>query len=102
MLVQGNPKEVTVQLTSDELCVICMFVYRVPAVLMTILQVVLSSPVNRSCNWMRSLLNTAEYCLQTIGQLEEKLKEKIDPVFREQVVFTEEHDHFVDVCDSAE
>jgi hypothetical protein len=43
------------------------------------------------------LLNTAEYCLQTLGQLEEKLKSTVDDAFKEQITFAEEHDQFVEV-----
>lgn len=64
----AKEREVIIQLTQDEICVICIF------------------------------LNTAEYCLQTINQLQEKLKDKIDEAFKEKIDFSEEHDKFVDVC----
>ena len=36
--------------------------------------------------------------MQTIGQLEAKLKEKVDGPFKDQVTFSDEHDAFGDVC----
>lgn len=40
------------------------------------------------------ILTTSEYCLETVQQLEEKLKEKIDPSFNENVDLSEEKDIF--------
>ncbi|EGD75791.1 hypothetical protein PTSG_07909 [Salpingoeca rosetta] len=44
-----------------------------------------------------SILNTADYCLQTTEQLEAKMKEKLDAPFNEQVNLTEEQDKFNEV-----
>ncbi|KAI9032128.1 Vps53-like protein [Hyaloraphidium curvatum] len=44
------------------------------------------------------LLNTAEYCHVTISQLEDKLKEKIDPNFRDSVDMSTERDIFLNVA----
>lgn len=40
------------------------------------------------------ILTTSEYCLETVQQLEEKLKEKIDPTYAENVDFSDEKDVF--------
>lgn len=40
------------------------------------------------------ILTTSEYCLETVQQLEEKLKEKIDPVFVENIDMSDEKDVF--------
>ncbi|CRK95527.1 CLUMA_CG008996, isoform A [Clunio marinus] len=40
------------------------------------------------------ILTTSEYCLETIQQLEEKLKEKIDPTFANNVDLSDEKDVF--------
>jgi hypothetical protein len=40
------------------------------------------------------ILTTAEYCLETVQQLEEKLKEKIDPSFAENIDLSDEKDVF--------
>ena len=40
------------------------------------------------------ILTTSEYCLETVQQLEEKLKEKIDPVFVENIDMSDEKDIF--------
>lgn len=40
------------------------------------------------------ILTTSEYCLETVVQLEEKLKEKIDLAYAENVDFSEEKDVF--------
>lgn len=40
------------------------------------------------------ILTTSEYCLETVQQLEEKLKEKIDPTYAENVDLSEEKDVF--------
>lgn len=40
------------------------------------------------------ILTTAEYCLETVQQLEEKLKEKIDPSFAENIDLSDEKDIF--------
>ncbi|KAI5449919.1 Vacuolar protein sorting-associated protein 53 [Naganishia albida] len=42
-------------------------------------------------------LNTADYCLQTSLQLEERLKETIDEAFKDQVSFEAEQEQFVGV-----
>lgn len=38
------------------------------------------------------VLNTAEYCLNTSLQLEERLKDKIDPKFREEISFQDQRE----------
>lgn len=40
------------------------------------------------------ILTTSEYCLETVQQLEEKLKEKIDPNYAENIDLSEEKDVF--------
>lgn len=40
------------------------------------------------------VLNTAEYCLNTSLQLEERLKDKIDPKFREEISFQDQRETF--------
>lgn len=40
------------------------------------------------------ILTTSEYCLETVQQLEEKLKEKIDPTYANNIDFSEEKDIF--------
>ncbi|KAM0789531.1 hypothetical protein ACM66B_000346 [Microbotryomycetes sp. NB124-2] len=40
------------------------------------------------------VLNTAEYCLETASQLEERLQEKIDPEFKDKVSLEAEKDTF--------
>lgn len=40
------------------------------------------------------ILTTSEYCLETVQQLEEKLKEKIDPAYAENIDLAEEKDVF--------
>lgn len=40
------------------------------------------------------ILTTSEYCLETVQQLEEKLKEKIDVTFNEKIDLSEEMDQF--------
>lgn len=40
------------------------------------------------------VLATSEYCLETVQQLEEKLKEKIDPTYAEKIDLSEEKDVF--------
>ena len=40
------------------------------------------------------ILTTSEYCLETVQQLEEKLKEKIDPTYAENIDMAEEKDVF--------
>jgi vacuolar protein sorting-associated protein 53 len=40
------------------------------------------------------ILTTAEYCLETAQQLEEKLKEKIDPLYSDNIDLSEEKDIF--------
>lgn len=40
------------------------------------------------------ILTTSEYCLETVQQLEEKLKEKIDPTYAEKIDLSEEKDVF--------
>lgn len=46
------------------------------------------------------ILTTAEYCLETTQQLEEKLKEKVDPSLSEKVNFSQEQDIFHNVISS--
>lgn len=41
-----------------------------------------------------SILSTAEYCLETTQQLEEKLKEKIDVSYKEKINMSQEQDIF--------
>ncbi|KAJ9094179.1 hypothetical protein QFC19_008030 [Naganishia cerealis] len=43
------------------------------------------------------ILNTADYCLQTSLQLEERLKETVDPPYNDQVSFDAEHEQFIGV-----
>ncbi|KAI9337934.1 Vps53-like protein [Obelidium mucronatum] len=43
------------------------------------------------------IINTADYCAQTAGQLEEKLIEKIDERFKSNVSFSQEVDAFINV-----
>lgn len=40
------------------------------------------------------ILTTSEYCLETVQQLEEKLKEKIDPAYADNIDMSEEKDVF--------
>lgn len=40
------------------------------------------------------VLNTTEYCLNTSLQLEERLKDKIDPKFREEISFQDQRETF--------
>lgn len=40
------------------------------------------------------ILTTSEYCLETVQQLEEKMKEKIDPTYIDKIDFSEEKDVF--------
>ena len=47
------------------------------------------------------VVNTAEYCADTIPQLEELVKFKIDPLYSERVTFQGEQDLFYDVIASA-
>jgi hypothetical protein len=41
-----------------------------------------------------SILITAEYCLETTQQLEEKLKEKVDPHLADKINLSQEQDMF--------
>jgi hypothetical protein len=41
-----------------------------------------------------SILTTAEYCLETTQQLEEKLREKTDKSFSEKIGLSQEQDIF--------
>jgi vacuolar protein sorting-associated protein 53 len=41
-----------------------------------------------------SILTTAEYCLETTQQLEDKLKEKVDKSYEAQIKFSSEQDIF--------
>jgi predicted nucleotidyltransferase len=41
-----------------------------------------------------SILTTAEYCLETTQQLEEKLKEKVDPHLADKINLSQEQDIF--------
>ncbi|GAA5897830.1 Vps53p [Sporobolomyces salmoneus] len=47
------------------------------------------------------VLNTGEYCLETAAQLEESLKEKIDPEFKDRVSLEAEKELFVGSISSA-
>ncbi|GAA5971234.1 hypothetical protein JCM11641_004197 [Rhodosporidiobolus odoratus] len=47
------------------------------------------------------VLSTAEYCLETATQLEERLREVIDPPLADRVSFTHEKDLFTSVVSSA-
>lgn len=40
------------------------------------------------------VLNTAEYCQNTSLQLEERLKDKIDPTLKEDISFEPERENF--------
>lgn len=40
------------------------------------------------------ILTTAEYCLETAQQLEEKLKEKVEPIYSEKIDLSNEKDIF--------
>lgn len=40
------------------------------------------------------IMTTAEYCLETVQQLEDKLKEKIEPTYKDNVDLSEEKDIF--------
>uniref|UniRef100_A0A336KA85 Vacuolar protein sorting-associated protein 53 homolog n=1 Tax=Culicoides sonorensis TaxID=179676 RepID=A0A336KA85_CULSO len=40
------------------------------------------------------IMTTAEYCLETVEQLEDKLKEKIEPIFKDKIDLSEEKDIF--------
>jgi hypothetical protein len=40
------------------------------------------------------VLNTAEYCQTTLTQLEERLKDKINPEFRDDISFEPERTNF--------
>lgn len=50
--------------------------------------------------WICCILTTAEYCLETTQQLEEKLKEKIDPSLTEKIKLSQEQDIFHSVISS--
>jgi hypothetical protein len=41
------------------------------------------------------ILNTAEYCGNTIGQLEEKITEIVDEDFKSQISFSDENEAFL-------
>ena len=41
-----------------------------------------------------SILCTAEYCLETSQQLQDKLKEKVDPPLRQKIDLTQQQDIF--------
>ncbi|KAK4054186.1 Vacuolar protein sorting-associated protein 53 [Microbotryomycetes sp. JL201] len=47
------------------------------------------------------VLNTAEYCLETAAQLEERLQEKIDPEFKDKVSLEAEKDTFATTISAA-
>ncbi|KAJ3071482.1 Vacuolar protein sorting-associated protein 53 [Podochytrium sp. JEL0797] len=47
------------------------------------------------------IINTADYCAQTAGQLEEKLIEKIDERFKTSVSFSQENEAFINVTGMA-
>lgn len=47
------------------------------------------------------VLNTAEYCLETASQLEERLQEKIDPEFKDRVSLEAEKDTFATTVSAA-
>lgn len=44
-----------------------------------------------------SVLTTADYCLDTVAQLEEKLKERVDPLLKTKINMSEEKDIFSSV-----
>jgi hypothetical protein len=46
------------------------------------------------CFIVASILTTAEYCLETTQQLEEKLKEKVDPHLADKINLSQEQDMF--------
>lgn len=48
-----------------------------------------------------TILTTAEYCLETVQQLEDKLKEKIDKELSEKVNMSQEQDIFHTVISSS-
>lgn len=48
-----------------------------------------------------TILTTAEYCLETVQQLEDKLKEKIDKELAEKINMSQEHDIFHNVISSS-
>lgn len=48
-----------------------------------------------------TILTTAEYCLETVQQLEDKLKEKIDKDLAEKINMSQEHDIFHNVISSS-
>lgn len=43
---------------------------------------------------LSSILSTAEYCLETTQQLEEKLKEKINVSYKDKINMSQEQDIF--------
>ncbi|TFK21105.1 hypothetical protein FA15DRAFT_672889 [Coprinopsis marcescibilis] len=47
------------------------------------------------------IINTADYCQTTAIELEEKIKEKIDPEFKEKIKFQTEQDLFVSTISTA-
>ncbi|KAG6819237.1 hypothetical protein H0H93_013895 [Arthromyces matolae] len=47
------------------------------------------------------LINTADYCLSTASELEDKIREKINEEFKERVSFQAERDMFVSVVSAA-
>ncbi|KAG6919330.1 hypothetical protein DXG01_006876 [Tephrocybe rancida] len=47
------------------------------------------------------LINTADYCLSTASELEDKMREKINEEFKERVSFQAERDMFVSVISAA-
>jgi hypothetical protein len=46
---------------------------------------------SRTC----SILCTAEYCVETTIQLQDKLREKVDPLLADKIDLTTEHDLFL-------
>jgi vacuolar protein sorting-associated protein 53 len=55
------------------------------------------SNVNDTC----TLLNTADYCLNTTSQLEDRIKAKVDESLREQVQFDSARESFIQAANSA-
>lgn len=47
------------------------------------------------------IINTADYCQTTASELEEKIKEKINPEYKEKISFQGERDMFIGTISSA-
>lgn len=59
-----------------------------------LISMVLSLTLYKQIIHISSILSTAEYCLETTQQLEEKLKEKIDVTLKEKINMSQEQDIF--------